>query len=118
MLSWLGLQWSKRPLVVLGVAFLIALSIDSIAAVWGERRPVGGFFEEFIARALIWGISFGSIAAGVWGGVKVHERTNSTISGWIVGLIMAVLIGIAATVLTSKIPGVNWRIDRYFADSY
>jgi hypothetical protein len=117
MLDWLSNQWFKRPMAVIGGVFAILLAIDAIVAVWGERRPVGGFFEEFVARALHWGIGLGSVAVGVWVGTKVFERTKSNLLGWIVGILLFLVVGVAVGILLSKIPGIGWRMDRLMSDT-
>ena len=116
MLDWLSIQWSKRPLAVFGGIFAVALTIESIVAVWGERRPIGGFFEEFVARAMHWGIGLGSLAAGIWAGTKVYERTKSNAVAWIIGVLSFVAVLIATDTLTARIPGVGWRMDRMISD--
>jgi hypothetical protein len=116
MLAWLSYQWSKRPMAVLGGAFAVALAIDAIMAVWGERRPIGAFFEEFLARALHWGIALGAIAAGIWAGIKAFERSKSYLLAWVVGILSFVVLGVVAGSVTSKIPGVGWRMDRLMSD--
>ena len=116
MLSWFSSRWVRHPLVILGGLFLIALAIDSISAVWGEKRPVGGFFEEFVARMIHWGTPLGSFAIAIWFGIKISERSKSKLLGWIAGILLFALVGFGAIALSSKISGVGWRIDRLMTD--
>jgi hypothetical protein len=112
MLSWLAIQWMKRPLVVLAGLFVIALAIDAIAMMWGERRPAAAFFEEFVAQLVHWGTALGSAGAGIWSGIKVFEKTRSNWLGWMSGIAVFVAIGCGVLILSSRIPGVGWRIER------
>jgi hypothetical protein len=103
--------WWDGPKVI--IALIVgALAIDSISAVWGERRPVGGFFEEIIARALNFGMPIAAVAAGFMGGAKVAERTKQTWLGWVAGIALFMFIGAGSYFVIEQIPGVDWRYER------
>ncbi|MDX5362148.1 MAG: hypothetical protein LPL00_11675 [Alphaproteobacteria bacterium] len=97
--------------VVLGL-FAGAVAVDAIVAVWGESRPIGSFFEEFVARVLYFGSLFGGVAIGYVVGVMVYAASSSKILGWVVGLILCVVVMLGVTMLTAELPGVDWRFER------
>ena len=103
--------WWDAPKVIIAV-IVSALAIETISAVWGERRPVGGFFEEFIARALNFGVPIAAAAAGFMGGVKVAERTKQTWLGWVAGIAFFMFLGVGSYFVIEQIPGVDWRYER------
>ena len=97
---------------MLAVVIGCAVVLDSIVAVWGERRPVGGFFEELIARSGHYVIVIGAFVGAVFVGIKATEKTNRRFVGWFVGIILFLVIGGIGTLLLSRIPGVDWRYER------
>jgi hypothetical protein len=105
---WLDLPtWGKWTSVVFGV-----LSIDAVRMVWGERRPVGAFFEALIAMTIYWGIAIGVLFGGIWSGMKIAERRKSKLAGWAAGISFYIVVGSGAMLISHQIPGVGWRIDR------
>ena len=104
-------DWWSPGRVVLAV-FGGAFVLDSFRAVWGERRPVGGFFEEMIARVGHYGIVLGSFGLAAYGGVRVTEKFESKWLGFAAGLLLFFALGVGGTLLIGKIPGVDWRYER------
>lgn len=100
------------PGKVVAVVIGVALVLDSVVAVWGERRPVGGFFEELIARSGHYVIVIGAFFGAVFGGIKATEKTSRRFVGWFVGIILFLIIGGGGMLLLSSIPGVDWRYER------
>ena len=94
------------------VLFLGAIVLSSVFSVWGESRPVGGFFEELVARSGHYVGVIGAVAGGVFSGGKVFERTRSNFFAWLVGLLCFTVIGGIGMLLLSSIPGVGWRYER------
>jgi hypothetical protein len=102
----------KRPVAMYAGAFVFLIAINAIVVVWGGKRPVGAFFEQLVAGILYWGILIGSIGGGLWSGTKLHDKTNSKLLGWIGGFAVFMVIGTGVLLLSSKIPGVGWRLER------
>ena len=100
------------PLKIVFSAFVVLTILDSIAAVWGERRPVGGFFEEFLARLVFWGGNFVVLVGAGWVGVKVYQRTENRVIGWSAGILLCVGLLFAVVNLAQMLPGVDWRYER------
>ena len=94
-----------------------AFAIDSASVVIGERRPVGGFFEELIARFGYYGLAVLALIGGVFVGMKVGEKTRTNFLGWVSGLCAFAVIGALGTMLLASIPGVNWRFERLLESS-
>ena len=108
----------KRPLVCAVVCIIaIAFSIEAIVAVWGERLPVEAFFEELVARIFYYGVPLGSLGGGLWGGIKVFEKTGSRWLGWIGGISLFAAIGLGGVMLQLKLPSVDWRVERLRTNS-
>jgi hypothetical protein len=101
-----------NPIKVFIALFVGALVLDSIFAVWGEGRPVGGFFEEFIARIGNYLTIFGSLGGAIYIGLQAYKKTENTLIGWVAGILGCFLIGFVLTFVFSNIPGVDWRFDR------
>jgi hypothetical protein len=106
-LAW----WHRLPTWGTWAAVILCLlSVDAIRMAWGDRRPVGAFFEALVALLIYWGAAIGLFVGGIWGGVKVAER--SSFLGWVAGF--AIYVAVAAVVfsVSAHIPGVGWRVDR------
>jgi len=99
-------------------AIIGALVFESARAVWGNRRPVGDFFEEFIARLTSLGLPVLIFGIAIYSGSMVYERTDSQALGWISGLAIFIVVGSAAYLAISQIPGVNWRFERLRESDY
>jgi PHD/YefM family antitoxin component YafN of YafNO toxin-antitoxin module len=96
----------------IGAFLILALAIDAIGMAWGDRRPVGAFFEAFVAQGVYFGTILGSFGGAVWAGIKVFEKSKSKSLGWIAGIFLYAVVGTAVFALFSQIPGVGWRIER------
>lgn len=104
------------PPKVVAAVFAAVLVVDSVSAVWGERRPVGGFFEEFVARFIFWGGTIAVFAGAIFGGIRIFEMTNSKFFGWIAGLTICVFLVFATRFIADLLPGVDWRYQRLIHD--
>ena len=107
-------NWEKNKDGMKYVAAIVAAisALSALFNVWGEKRPVGGFFEEFVAGIAIFIMLIGSVWIGGWAGTKLFEKTGSRSVGWIVGLIVFGIVGSIVQAAVSHIPGVNWRFER------
>jgi hypothetical protein len=94
--------------------FAVVSIVSAIYSAFGEKRPIGGFFEEFVATMAYWVVLFGSIWVGGWLGTKTFEKWDSKLLGWLIGLLaFGMFIG-TVDYAVGKIPGVNWRFERLF----
>jgi hypothetical protein len=100
----------------LAMVIVTILSIDSIFMAWSDRRPVGAFFESFMAMGLYWAIGIGGLFGSIWAGVTYGEKKKSKVLGWMVGL-ACFAAATFAFYLTTKIPGVGWRIEKMMESS-
>ena len=104
--TWMALPlWAKWATAIFGLIFL-----DSVRSAWGERNFVGGVAESFVAYVLFYGIPIGCIAAGIWIGTNVADRSGKQWLGWFVGVAAAFCVGIGLQIVVSDIPGVSWRL--------
>jgi drug/metabolite transporter (DMT)-like permease len=107
---------NARFYILFGLIFFAAVSFDSTVSVWGEHRPVGGWFEEFIARTINFGFPLAALAAGIFAGARVAERSRRNWIGWIVGIAAFYAVGGLLYFAASRIPGVDWRFERLRQD--
>lgn len=113
--KWYSLPtWGKWTVGIFAI-----VTVDAIFVAWGERRFVAAFAEHFAAIVLYYGVLFGGVAAGYWGGSKTFKKTSKTWLAWTIG-ILATLAVWFLTVVTEEIPGVGWRIKKIqeFSGSY
>lgn len=92
-----------------GFRLFALVCADAIRMAWGEYRFVAGFAESLAAMLLYWTGLIGSVALGIWVGMRAANITSRTWAGWVVG-IAVVLIGWACfDFVGQNIPGVDWR---------
>ncbi len=98
------------------IAILSVISvIAAIGNVWGDKRPIGSFFEEFVAISAHWVMLVGSIWFAGWAGTRIYEKIGSKFVGWIVGISVFLGFGFFVMTAVSNIPGVNWRFEKLFS---
>ena len=95
-----------------GIAFVGFTCLDAIGSAWGDTRPVGAFFEEFVARFVNFGLPLVACGLSIWAGILCARRMDRTWVGWLVGLSLFFVFGVLGAMIFSEIPGVGWRIDR------
>ena len=95
------------------VFFALAMAlVQAVSNAWGEDRPVGAFFEEFVALCFWLIVCVGPLIVGGVSGGEVYDRYESMPLAVFVGLVAAALIAAAGWFLVESVPGVNWRFDR------
>ena len=110
----------ETPLWLLWVLGGLALiGVNSVFVVWGESRPIGGWFEQVVAEVAY----FGSITVPIYAAYRVGKRIQAWLEltwlSWLVGLVAWFLLGFALLLTVEAIPGVGWRIDRMMdSESY
>lgn len=92
------------------IFFVVICVLPAVDAAFHENRPVAAFAETFAAHVLVYLSVFGSLAAGIYVGMKSSNK--STIIGWIVGISVSFIIGFSITFTAHEIPGVGWRIEK------
>ena len=118
------MSWWERfidwwTFVKVWIALLLgATAYEAIYSVWGNRRPVGDFFEEFVARFLNLGMPIIIFGAAIYAGTKAASKANSAVVGWIVGLAVLIAVGFLSYFAISQVPGVSWRFDRLQENRY
>ena len=101
-----SLSWYKQPWF--GILAFLAV-IGGIYGAWGDKRPIGGFFEGAFASMLYPAPLVIAYVAAAAGG-SVGEGVKSRLAGWVFGVIVFIVLGGIFAVVTEKIPGVGWRL--------
>jgi hypothetical protein len=107
--SW---ENNKQGIPSLVVVFAVLAAIGALSNSWGEKRPVGSFFEEFVAVESFYFLVVGSIWIAGWVGTHVFDRFESKLLGWIAGILVFLGFGFIFQMVMSAIPGVDWRFER------
>lgn len=107
------LNWIFKPDCFWRIAslFLIVVcSVPAVIAAFEERRPIAAFAETFVAEMIVLVVGLGSVAAGIYAGMKA--RKHSLLLGWVCGIAVFTAVGFGSLVIGLSIPGVGWRIER------
>ena len=102
----------RKALLMMGGGACVLIAISCVFDVWGDRRPVGSFFEEFVARTAYWGSAIGSFIVAIWAAASAKDKFNSNLLAWIAGIVVFGAIVAATSYIFDSIPGVGWRFDR------
>jgi hypothetical protein len=107
-LGWRKNSSGMKPVLAV-IAFLSAVS--GVFAMFEDKRPVGAFFEQFVASFLHIVVLFGAMWFGAWLGVVAYEKSGFKVLGWMVGILAVFGVSFGSMFLIEKIPGVGWRYD-------
>ena len=91
--------------------FILVCMIDGAHFAWGKHRFVAEFAEATLAVALYWGSAFSSFGLGIFAGIKITEKTKSSALGWVLGIAIFLIVGVASGLVIKEIPGVGWRYE-------
>lgn len=116
--DWIGLQWRRRPVVVMVCIFAIAILFDARHDILSDKRPFGAIAETIAASSIYWGSLIASICLGVWVGSKVLNQTSSKILAWVVGISLWFAAELAVFYIAMQIPGVGWRLEKMLKTEY
>jgi hypothetical protein len=107
----LGWQKNKAGLKPVALAVVLISSISGLFSMFEDGRPVGAFFEQFVATVLWIVLAFAPIWLAAWIGAVVYEKIGSKIIGWLAGITTYFAIVTCSMLLVQQIPGVGWRFD-------
>jgi hypothetical protein len=97
------------------VAGVLLVGLGTIYGIWsavGDKRPVGTFFEAFVAFVLWVIVPFGVLFLAAMFGSATLDSTKSKLFAWIIGISVFLVAGGIFYGGALNIPGVGWRVNQ------
>lgn len=83
--------------------------VGGVSGAWGDRRPIGGFFEAAIAAIFYAVVPLSILFAAISVAEAFDDVYNRRWLTWLAGLTCFLVVGGLLFWLIEHIPGVGWR---------
>ena len=106
-------QGRKKKPVWLGLLCICIFfsGLASYLAASDEQRVIADFAAWFATNMLFCGILVGGMTGAYLAGNRIHKKTEKYWLASTVGIVIASVIYITAYLMSSQIPGVDWRME-------